>query len=131
MAMLDLQYTLETLIWSKNVEDKVVFFYLKSAKSFSLLLKARNAQVTFAEKSQFLKQKHGVLIHSWSDKALKSTLVNRALPSLHGGSLEITLAVPSRQQNFLFVTCLGSVTWNALYRYRLHVGRSLPRDPSW
>ena len=28
------------------------------------------------------------------EKAFKGTVVNRALPSLHGGSLEITLTVP-------------------------------------
>ena len=30
----------------------------------------------------------------WSDKCVKDTVVNRALPFLHGGSLEITLTVP-------------------------------------
>ena len=40
------------------------------------------------------KQKHRYLVHTWSDKALKYTVVNRTLPSLHGGLLEITLTVP-------------------------------------
>ena len=31
---------------------------------------------------------------NYSDKAFKGTFVNRALSSLHGGSLEITLTVP-------------------------------------
>ena len=43
------------------------------------------------ENKKFKKQKHGYLIYTWSDKAFKGTIVNQALPSLHGGSLEITL----------------------------------------
>ena len=39
-------------------------------------------------------QKHGDLINTWSDRAFKGTVVNPALPSLHGGLLEITLTVP-------------------------------------
>ena len=39
------------------------------------------------------KQKHEYLSHK-SDKALKGTVVYRVLPSLNGGSLEITLTVP-------------------------------------
>ena len=31
---------------------------------------------------------------NYSDKSLKGIVVNRALPSLHGGSLEFTLTVP-------------------------------------
>ena len=30
------------------------------------------------------------------------TIVNRALPSLHGGSIEITLTVPLEKQNYSF-----------------------------
>jgi len=54
----------------------------------------RNAQVTFAEKPQMKrtilrKQNHEYLIHTWSDKASEGTVVNKALPSLQGRSLEI------------------------------------------
>ena len=45
------------------------------------------------------KQKDGYLIHTWSVKAFKGTVVNQALPSLHGGSLEITLTVPVKNWN--------------------------------
>ena len=41
------------------------------------------------EISSLKKQKHEFLIH-----AFKGTVVNRTLPSLHGGSFEITLTVP-------------------------------------
>ena len=34
-----------------------------------------------------------ILLTLWSDKAFKGTVVNRLLPSLHAGSLEITLPV--------------------------------------
>ena len=39
------------------------------------------------------KQNHWYLIHTWSDRAFKGTVVNRTLPSLHGGLLNITLLV--------------------------------------
>ena len=39
------------------------------------------------------KQKHEYLSHK-SDNAFKGTVVYRVLPSLNGGSLEITLTVP-------------------------------------
>jgi len=39
------------------------------------------------------KQKHGYLIHSLSDNDIKGIVVNRALPYLHEGLLEITLSV--------------------------------------
>ena len=50
-------------------------------------------------------QKHWYLIHNWSDKAFKGTVVNRALVSLHchickvGGSLEITLTISFSRRN--------------------------------
>ena len=48
-------------------------------------------------------QNYGYLIHTWSDNALKGTVVNRAWPSLHGESLEITLTVPLRKGFNCFV----------------------------
>ena len=39
------------------------------------------------------KQKHGYLIHTWSDKAFEGSVVNRALSSFLGGSLEYTFTV--------------------------------------
>ena len=42
----------------------------------------------------FKKRKYGYVIHTWSDKAFKGTVVNQALTSLHTGSLEITFTVP-------------------------------------
>ena len=40
---------------------------------------------------------------TWSDKAFKCTVVDRALPSLHGGSLEVTLTVPLRKWYNIFI----------------------------
>ena len=40
------------------------------------------------------KQKHGYLIHTWSDNDFKGTVVNRALSCFYRGSLEITRTVP-------------------------------------
>ena len=52
------------------------------------------------------KQKHALLIKTWSDKALKGTVLNRTLPYLHEGSLEITLTVPLTQgYNIRKVNC--------------------------
>ena len=41
-------------------------------------------------------KKENMNIYILSDKAFKGTIVNQALPSLHGGSLEILLTVPLR-----------------------------------
>ena len=77
----------------KNVENIVVFMtqkvFISSSFSF-IFLKTRSAQVTFEVKPQIKmkslkKKKHKKIIHAWSDKVFKSTLVNRVLPSLHGG----------------------------------------------
>ena len=38
-------------------------------------------------------------ISNFSDNAFKGTVVSRALPPLHGGSLEITLTVPLKVLN--------------------------------
>ncbi len=59
------------------------------------------AQVTFVENprpqlkiSSFKTYQHSYIIQPLSDTAFKGVIVNRALPSLHEGSLEITLTVP-------------------------------------
>ena len=41
-----------------------------------------------------MKQKPGFIIHTWSDKAFKDTVVKQALSSFHGGSHEIMLTAP-------------------------------------
>ena len=47
-------------------------------------------------------QKLWCLIHTWSDKALKGTVVDWALPSLHGGSLQFTRTIPLPLDLFRF-----------------------------
>ena len=54
------------------------------------------SQRTRKENEQIKKEKQWYLIHTWSDKAFKDIVVNRALPNLHGWSLEITHTVPLR-----------------------------------
>ena len=39
-------------------------------------------------------QQYWYLIHTWSEKSVQGTVVHRKFPSLHWGSLEITLTVP-------------------------------------
>ena len=38
------------------------------------------------QKNSLNKQKPWYIIHTWSNKAIKATVVNQTLPSLHGGS---------------------------------------------
>ena len=78
---------------NKNVEENVFFW---SQKVFNLhnFLWARNAHITFADQPQmkinsFQKQKRALFY-----KILNGTVVYRALPSLHGGLLEVTQTVP-------------------------------------
>jgi len=59
---------------------------------------SRNAQITFGEKPQikiisFQNCTHEYLIHTWTEKSFKGTIVNRALSSLHKGSPAVTLTV--------------------------------------
>ena len=53
------------------------------------------------ENNQYFNYEHRYPIYTWSDTAFKGTVVNRALSSLHGGSLEFTLTVPL---TFFFAT---------------------------
>ena len=49
----------------------------------------------FNEKKNSLnKHKHGYLIHTWSIKAFKGTVVIRALRSFHEGSIKVMPRVP-------------------------------------
>ena len=48
-------------------------------------------QESFKElKTSFKNEKRQYFPHYWSDKGSKGTVVNQTLPSLYGGSLEIT-----------------------------------------
>ena len=60
-----------------------------------LTQKVSNPFVSFAEKPeiQISKQKQGVLIHTLLIKSFKVTVVNRTLPSLYEGLLDVTLTV--------------------------------------
>jgi len=77
----------------KNVEDpfsdskNVFFLYVFPIKKCASNFHRETVK-------QFRETKHWYLIHSWSDKAFKDTVVNQVLPSLHGGPIEITLTVP-------------------------------------
>ena len=62
----------------------------------------------FIENNQFSRLKHWYIIHTWSDKALKGTVVNQTLPSSHGRACEITHTVPLA---LLFKTNCPKVTW--------------------
>ena len=74
----------------------VVFLALKLFNSykFSIVFEARNVYVNFVEKSElkfisFQKQKHGFLIHTWSDRAVKGRVVHQTCDSINEGPLKI------------------------------------------
>jgi len=77
--------TLETWMWSK-IWKLLSFFWLKKCLFLWVFPLLQNNQ-----KNRIWKKiiTHWYLIHTWTDKAFKCTVLNRALPSLHGGSLEI------------------------------------------
>ena len=105
MALLDLQRYCFNLKLIKNMEVFWEFIHC--------FLKARNAQVTFAEKPRLKinclnKHKHWYPMHGWSDKGLKVTTVNRSFPSL-----EITLTA------FLFQWFLITAIWLVIERWVL------------
>jgi len=95
--------TLETLFWS--IMQKIMSF---SDSNLSLLLTSKKwASHYLAEKPQM--KKKTITITLVSNSYLIKALVNRALSSLHGGSLEITLTVPLTW--FYSTTLLNSQVW--------------------
>ena len=92
---------LKTANWSK-VLKKLSLFDSKICWILTispLFLMSQKCAITLGEKPQmkinsFEKPNMEFkIIHTWSHKALKVTVVNQAWPSLHGGSLEIMLSV--------------------------------------
>jgi len=83
----------------KNVEDNTVFLAQKVFNSdISPLLPKRKKCATTRKLANENKQFKGTKawiynLYFWTDKAVMGTVVNRALSSLHGGSLEIMLTV--------------------------------------
>ena len=95
--MPDLQRYPWNLNLIESVEDNVVF--LKSVYFCEFLDLNKKCASHFCwetanENKHFKKHKNRNLIHTWSDKAFKDTVLNRVFPSVHGGSLRITLTVP-------------------------------------
>ena len=85
MTMPDLQWYL----WNLNLIMKIMlFFWLKNSDNFSSLsFKQEMRQVTFAEnpllKTNSLRKKSLIsLSHTWSNKDLNETVLNRTLPVL-------------------------------------------------
>ena len=99
MAMPDLQLYPWNIYQIINEEDIVVFLIWKViiSVSFSITSYKQEVRNTLSQRNCKWKQtfknknkKHWYLINTWSDKDFKGTVVNRALSSLHWGSLEIT-----------------------------------------
>ena len=81
-------------LWNHNrikiVENTVVFLSARPLLILSKKCTGHFCRKTANKIKSFTKQKHWYLVHTWSDKTFKGTAVNRVLPSLHGGSLEVT-----------------------------------------
>ena len=85
MAMPDLQSYPWNLIMIKNVEAPIIFptqklFY---SNNFSIISQ-KYTEKPKMNITNLKKKKRGYLILSWSEKAFKGTVVDWALPSLHG-----------------------------------------------
>ena len=82
-----------------NMEDIIVFLSLKlfNSDDINMFSCSRNAQVTFIEKLSVWKVIKIETFYAGSDKAFLGAVGSRALPSLHGVSLEITLTVPLKR----------------------------------
>ena len=106
MAMPDLQQYPWNLYLINNVEEIVVFQVKKYLISIiPICFPGIEMLKSFLERTHFWKFhnfKHWYLIHTWLNKVFKVTVVNRTLPSLNGGSLEITLTVPLRMHILKF-----------------------------
>ena len=75
-----------------NVKDILVFRF-KSVNCFNLYVfqfASHFCPETTIENNQFLKLETLINNKTCSNKAFKGTIVNQALPPLHGGSHEIT-----------------------------------------
>ena len=89
----------------KNMEDTVVFLTRKVFISLSLFIASYNkksashfCRETAKENKHFKGTKTCKLIQTRTDKAIKGSVVNRALSSLHRGSLDIPHTVPIKQK---------------------------------
>ena len=85
----------------QNVEETVVFLNKKFLRVFPLVFINKECAChchfrrEIANENKQFKETYTWIpsSYSWSDKAFEETAANRALPSLHRGSLEITLTV--------------------------------------
>ena len=93
---------LKPLIWSKMWKI-LSFSRLEKchySDYFSIVSGKQEMRKSHLQEKQQLKinslkkSKQGYIIQTWSDIALKGTIVNRTFPSLNRGSLETTLTVP-------------------------------------
>ena len=74
------------VIFNLNVLYKSDFAFLLQEKHIGII---RIITLSNPEKRQYLP-------HYWSDKGFNGTFERRALPSLHGGSVKITVYSPSK-----------------------------------
>ena len=94
----DIVNHLKWLIMWKIFVILLVLTMLNSEDSYQISGN-RNAKISLIGKKQFKiisfqNYKHWYLIYTWSEQYIKVTVVNRTMPSKHGGSLEITPTVP-------------------------------------
>ena len=89
----------KNLIWRYSCSD-CLFLWISI-----LFLKCKKSASHFVREPK-IEIKHTYLIHTWSDTAFEGTVVNRELPSLHGGLLDSSV-----QQRTLY----SSVQQRTLY----------------
>ena len=87
-----------------------LFFFIWNHKEWASLFRRESEN---EKKNNLIKPKHGYLIHTWSDKAFKSSVVNLALSSLHKRSLEITFTVPLISWFSIYTVPL--IPWFSIY----------------
>ena len=78
---------------------EIKFSIVVSLQKWFIHIYYRNTKLS--ELNTFNLEKWKYLPHHWSDKDFKGNIVNRALQSLPGGSLEITLTVQLMNNFFL------------------------------
>ena len=103
----------------KNMEDIVVCsrFKVLNSDNSSCFPAVEHVQVTFVETHRpplkfisFQNNKHWYLRHTWSDKALNRTFVNRTFSSLHEWSCYLKCP-------FIFIFCIFSYSCFYLLTY--------------
>ena len=113
MAMPDSQGYPWNLYLINNVEDILVFQTRKVLNSDNFFHASKNQEMRILLSQMkincFNNQKYGYLMYSWSDKAFKSSIVNRALPSFAIYNVFSFLATNIVKKVWTLIQCTDSL----------------------